>query len=152
MKYYKITKYFVVFLLKNEKIWYTKCKYFLIKNMLSTKQKGDIWEIIAIKYLQRNDYKILETNYKFGRFWEIDVIANKNNIYYFIEVKYRSSEKYGTAEESITKSKLYKLEKSIYSYCMKKRIDLENISFEVITIIKGQKSNKLTHYKNISLS
>jgi putative endonuclease len=120
--------------------------------MQTTKQKGDLWEVIAIKYLQRNDYRILETNYKFGRFWEIDVIAQKNDIFYFIEVKYRSSQKYGTAEESITKSKLYKLEKSIYSYCMKKRIDLDNISFQVITIVKGQTSNKLTHYKNICLS
>ena len=120
--------------------------------MLTTKEKGDIWEVIAIKYLQRNDYKILDTNYKFGRFWEIDVIAKKNDLFYFIEVKYRSSEKYGTAEESITKSKLFKLEKSIYSYCMKKRIDLENISFQVIAITKEKTSHKLTHYKNISLS
>lgn len=120
--------------------------------MQSTKKKGDIWEVIAIKYLQANGYKILDTNYKFGRFWEIDVIANKNSIFYFIEVKYRSSEKYWTAEESITKSKLFKLEKSIYSYCMKKRIDIEQISFEVITIMKEKTSHKLTHYKNIPLS
>ena len=120
--------------------------------MQSTKQKGDIWEIIAIKYLQRNDYKILDTNYKFGRFWEIDVIAKKNNIYCFIEVKYRSSEKFWTAEESITKNKLFKLEKSIYSYCMKKNINLEDITFWVITIIKWELSHTLTHYKNIAFS
>ena len=82
----------------------------------------------------------------------IDVIAEKNGFYFFIEVKYRSNEKYGTAEESITKSKLFKLEKSIYSYCMKNRINLENIKFNVITIIKGTKSYKVTHYKNIELT
>jgi putative endonuclease len=120
--------------------------------MLTTKQKGDLWEVIAIKYLQKNSYKIIDTNYKFGRFWEIDVIAEKNGFFSFIEVKYRSNEKYGTAEESITKSKLYKLEKSIYSYCMKNKINLEKIKFNVITITKGLKSYKVTHYKNIELS
>lgn len=120
--------------------------------MQTTKQKGDLWEVLAIKYLQKHEYKILETNYKFGRFWEIDVIAEKNGFYFFIEVKYRSNEKYGTAEESITKSKLFKLEKSIYSYCMKNRINLEHINFNVIAITKGLKSYKVTHYKNIELS
>lgn len=120
--------------------------------MLSTKKKGDQWEIIAIKYLQKHEYRIIDTNYKFGRFWEIDVIAEKSWNYFFVEVKYRSNEKYGIAEESITKSKLFKLEKSIYSYCMKNKIDLENIKFNVITITKGKISYKLIHYKNIELS
>jgi putative endonuclease len=102
--------------------------------------------------LQNNNYQIIDSNYKFWRFWEIDVIAVKNGIYSFIEVKYRSSEKYWTAEESITKSKLFKLEKSIYSYCMKNKINLENIRFWVITIIKWSNSYKLKHYKNIELS
>ena len=95
--------------------------------MQTTKQKGDLWEVIAIKY------------------------AQKNGKYFFIEVKYRSNEKFGTAEQSITKSKLFKLEKSIYSYCMKNKIDLENISFQVITILKQESSYKVTHYKNISM-
>ena len=120
--------------------------------MLSTKQKGDQAEIIAIKYLQKYDYKIIDTNYKFGRFGEIDLIVQKNGIYSFIEVKYRSNNKYWTAEESITKSKLFKLEKSIYSYCMKNNIDLDNIRFWVITIVKWEKSYRLKYYKNIALT
>ena len=127
-------------------------KYFIIENMQTTKQKGDLWEVMAIKFLQKHGYKIIDSNYKFGRFWEIDVIAEKTGIYFFIEVKYRSNEKFWTAEESITKSKLFKLEKSIYSYCMKNKIDLENIKFNVITITKGNSSYRIKHYKNIDLS
>jgi Holliday junction resolvase-like predicted endonuclease len=33
--------------------------------MLSTKQKGDKAELIAIKYLQNNNYQIIDSNYKF---------------------------------------------------------------------------------------
>lgn len=118
--------------------------------MQTTKQKGDLWEVLAIKYLQNHHYKIIDTNYKFWRFWEIDIIAQKNGKYFFIEVKYRSNENFWTAQESITHSKLFKLEKSIYSYCLKNKIDLENIAFQVIAILKQKKSHRVTHYKNIS--
>jgi len=36
--------------------------------MQTTKQKGDEGELIAIKYLQKNNYIIRDTNFKFGRF------------------------------------------------------------------------------------
>lgn len=116
---------------------------------MDTKKRGDEWEIVAIKYLQNKGYKILETNFKFGRFWEIDVIASKDSITYFIEVKLRTSWRYGTPEESITKSKLFKLEKSIYAYCFKNNINTENIAFDAIIIDKGTKSYQLKHYKNL---
>ena len=119
--------------------------------MTTTKKLWDQWELIAIKYLQKNWYKILETNYKFWRFWEIDVIAWKDKITYFLEVKYRTNDTYGTPEESITKWKIYKLQKSIYSYCFKKRIDIEYIQFDAITIVKNQTSYRLKHYKNIEI-
>lgn len=134
-----------------EKNIYNNNKYFLKKIMQTTKQKGDLGELLAIKYLQKNEYQIKDINYKFWRFWEIDIIAFKNGIFCFIEVKYRGNQKFWTPEESITKSKLFKLEKSIYAYCMKNKIDLENISFQVIAITKEIKSYKIKHYKNISL-
>lgn len=119
--------------------------------MQTTKQKGDLGELLAIKYLQKNEYQIKDVNYKFWRFWEIDIIAQKNGKFCFIEVKYRGNQKFWTPEESITKSKLFKLEKSIYAYCMNNKIDLETICFQVITITKELKSYKVKHYKNISL-
>ena len=79
--------------------------------MTSSKKTGDQWEIVAIKYLQKNGYTILDTNFKFGRFWEIDVIAKKDDITVFIEIKYRLSTVFGSPEESITKNKLYKCRK-----------------------------------------
>ena len=66
--------------------------------MISNKKTGDIWEIVAIKYLQKNGYSILDTNFKFGRFGEIDVIAKKDDITVFIEIKYRLSTSFGSPE------------------------------------------------------
>ena len=117
--------------------------------MKSTKQIGDRAELMAIEYLQRHDYKILDTNFKFGRFGEIDVIAQKDEYTTFFEVKYRSSEKYGVAEESITKSKLFKIRKSAEVYCKKNSIDLESMKIEAIVIEKLSDKHRIKHYKNI---
>ena len=51
-----------------------------------TQKKGEIGESIACKYLIKNDFEILERNYT--RKWgEIDIIAKKQGIIHFIEVK-----------------------------------------------------------------
>jgi len=117
----------------------------------STKITWDKWEIIAIKYLQKNNYKILDTNFKFGRFWEIDIISQKDDLTIFIEVKYRSSISFWTPEESITKVKLKKISKTVDYYCKKNNIDFEKIRFDVISILKWEKSYKITHYRNIEI-
>ncbi len=111
----------------------------------------DIGEIIAIKYLQKHWYKILETNFKFSRFWEIDIITSYKNKIIFIEVKYRSSEAYWLPEESITKYKLSKCRRTAEFYLAKNQYDFENIRFDAIAILKWDKSYKITHYKNIEI-
>ena len=116
--------------------------------------KTKIWnsgELIAIKYLQSHDYLIIDTNFKFWRFWEIDIIANKDRITVFIEVKYRNSTTYWIPEESITKYKLSKCKKTIEYYCKKNKIDFEKIRFDAITILKKEKNHRVTHYKNIEI-
>lgn len=116
--------------------------------MKNTWDKG---EIIAIQYLQKHHFSILDTNFKFGRFWEIDIIAQKEGRVYFVEVKYRSHIAYWYPEESIISAKLHKCLRTMQFYCKKNRISLENIQFDVIAILKGDTSYKITHYKNIEL-
>jgi len=114
-----------------------------------------IWdkaELLAIDYLKRNKYNILDTNFKYGRFWEIDIISTKWDKTIFIEVKYRSSDAFWFWEESIWKQKKYKILKSIEYYCLKNNINLESIRFDVITIQKQLKNYRLTHYKNEPLT
>jgi len=119
--------------------------------MKTTKKSGDKWELIAIKYLQDKWYKILDTNYKFGRFWEVDIISLKDDITVFVEVKYRSNDNFWIWEESITPNKLRKFKKTIESYCFMHKINFEKIRFDVITIMKETSSYKLKHYKNLQI-
>ena len=115
------------------------------------KKTGDIGEIVAIKYLQKHGYTIQDTNFKFGRFWEIDLIVEQKGRYFFIEVKYRSHLWYWHPEESIIPRKLHKCLKTMEYYCKKNRISLENIQFDVIAIVKWVSSHRVTHYRNIEI-
>lgn len=69
---------------------------------------GNYGENLATDYLKSKDYKILNRNFicKLG---EIDIIASKNNIIVFIEVKSRFSTKFGMASESIDIRKRFKI-------------------------------------------
>lgn len=119
--------------------------------MQSTKQIWDRAELIAIEYLQKKWYVIRDTNFKYWRFWEIDIIASKSEYITFFEVKYRSSEKYGTAEEAITQSKLFKILKSAQVYCKKNKIDYEFMKIEAIIIERHTDKYRIKHYKNIEI-
>jgi len=115
------------------------------------KKTWDKGEIIAIEYLQKHGYHICDTNFKFGRFGEVDIVAEKERKYYFLEIKYRSHTWYGTPEEALTKYKLSKCRRTVEYYCATHRINMENIQFDAIAIVKQKTSHRVTHYKNIEI-
>lgn len=119
--------------------------------MQTTKKKWDKGELIAIKYLQKNGYRIIDTNFKYGRFWEVDIVCEKDEITCFVEVKYRNSLYFWEPEEAITKTKLHKAKKTIDYYVVKNRLSFERIRFDVIAILKGENSYKVKHYKNVEM-
>jgi putative endonuclease len=108
-------------------------------------------ENCASRYLKGKGYKIIETNYH-SRHGEIDLVAMKDNKYYFAEVKTRRSfeSQYGTGEEAITEFKKRKILYTIRNYFYKRRID-EATPFQVDAIIIYNVKGKtyLKHYENI---
>lgn len=74
----------------------------------TTKDIGDTGEQAAVEYLQNAGYQIIERNWK-TKYCEIDIIAQKQEQVYFIEVKYRSSEAQGGGVAAITPQKLQKM-------------------------------------------
>lgn len=115
------------------------------------KKTGDFGEIIAIKYLQKHGFNIQDTNFKFWRFGEIDLIAEKDKRYYFFEVKYRSHLWYWHPEESIVQQKIHKCLKTMEYYCKKNNINMNNIQFDILAILKKNTWHQITHYRNIEI-
>ena len=62
-------------------------------------------EQAAAQYAQRLGYKVLEQNWR-TRWCEIDIVAQKSGIFYFVEVKYRGTSFQGSGLEYITPRKL----------------------------------------------
>jgi putative endonuclease len=67
-------------------------------------QTGKEGELSAIDYLLQNNYEVIHTNWRFGK-KEIDIIARKNDLFVFVEVKTRSTSFFGEPEESVTPAK-----------------------------------------------
>ncbi|MFH1728368.1 MAG: YraN family protein [Pseudomonadota bacterium] len=106
-------------------------------------------ELLAIKYLQENKFKILERNYQ-ARPGEIDIIASKKGVIHFIEVKLRSNEGFGEPEEYVTPSKLKKIQKTAQYYLYSIDGYGQECQFDVIAIFKTEKAYKIKHFDNVT--
>ena len=104
----------------------------------------------AENYLKKLGYKIIEKNWKYSRIGEIDIIALDKDTIVFVEVKYRRSNTYGVAIESITPKKLEKIYQSALAYLGQTSIKYKNYRIDVIAIDKFS-DTQIQHYKNISL-
>ena len=67
---------------------------------MSKIEKGRRGEQEAVRFLRSSGYKILEQNYR-SVHGEIDIVALDGETVVFVEVKTRTSEKYGTAAEAV---------------------------------------------------
>jgi len=110
---------------------------------------GRMGEEIAKNYLIKNNYNVLDTNFKF-RNGEIDIIAKQNNVLVFFEVKTRKNKNYGDPEFSITRKKHSALYRTAEYYLYKNKIEDIDCRIDVITILfDNSNSFKLNHYENI---
>lgn len=96
---------------------------------------GEKGEDESKKYLLSNNYLILANNYRFDRA-EIDIIAQKDNVLIFIEVKTRSSNYFGNPEEFVSKAQQNRIYKAAKNYIEVNDIQL-NIRFDIIAIVNN---------------
>ena len=109
---------------------------------------GEKGEGLAVKFLKKKGYKIIKQNYKTPT-GEIDIIANKDNVWHFIEVKARRSDKYGSGEEALTEKKRDKLIKSINTYLQKENVRNKKYQGDLIVMNLANEEWEYKHYENI---
>ena len=115
------------------------------------KQKiGKLGEKIAKNYFRKKGYKILGQHYCL-RGGEIDLIVQKQGVLIFVEVKTRTSDKFGTPEESINYFKQKSLSRAINNYLFKNDLKDLNCRVDVISIILNERNRSalIKHFKNI---
>lgn len=109
---------------------------------------GKFGEDFACEYLRQQGYTIIHRNFR-CRIGEIDIIAVKQEVLCFIEVKTRSSITYGTPAEAVNLSKQKKIYRCAELYMQSTDIisNMPVLSFDVIEIIReGTAVKKFHHY------
>jgi putative endonuclease len=115
---------------------------------VDNKKIGALGERRAVEFLKRNNYNILAVNYR-CRQGEIDIIAKQGNTLIFIEVKTRSSLKFGMGIEAVNYSKQQKIKKVAMNFLNEKKAAFTDLRFDVIDImIKDRDTAEITHIKN----
>ena len=108
---------------------------------------GKNGEDIACNYLIKKGYKIIETNKRFSKFSEIDIIADDNGTLVFCEVKTRRNNLCGYPFEAITKSKYQNIKKGVFFYLQENKT-YKKFRIDAISIILSPKL-EIKHLKNI---
>lgn len=111
--------------------------------MAEHNELGKLGEELAIEFLRKNGYEILETNWTFQKA-EIDIIAKKENILAIVEVKTRSSIEFGLPQDFVKPKKIQLLVKAVDAYVIEKDLDI-NVRFDIIAIHKEGKSFVIDH-------
>lgn len=73
--------------------------------MAQHNKDGQVAEETVAEYLKSNGYKILDRNWK-TKFCEVDIIARKDGVVHFVEVKFRGGSNQGDGFDYITHAKL----------------------------------------------
>ena len=107
---------------------------------MNTRARGNIAEERGCEYLRNNGYRIIDRNV-YNRFGEIDIIAMRENVIHFVEVK--SAQSYEQAVNNMTPAKLQKLGRTIQFYLQKKKlssdycIDALIVSDDILELIEN---------------
>ena len=101
---------------------------------MEKKELGKKGEELAIRFLEKEGYRIVKTNYvcKLG---EIDIIAKEKDALVFIEVKTRTSTLFGPPELSVTPFKQMQLSKAALYFLKEKRLGDVKARFDVVAIL-----------------
>lgn len=113
------------------------------------KNKTGVWgELFAVRYLRNNDYKILTTNY-ISRFGEVDIIAEKNNVVCFVEVKTRTDDPLFRPADAVDESKQEKIKSTSEQFLARFGMQ-NNARFDVceVWLNDEMKLSKLNYIEN----
>ena len=100
--------------------------------MAAHNDTGKHGEKLAIVYFEKAGYTLLEQNWRHKNL-EVDIIAHKQNILHFIEVKCRSTTKFGHPEESVNSKKIKNLIDASVEY-LHQNAQWKRIQFDVLSI------------------
>ena len=114
--------------------------------MAQHNELGKKGEQLAVDFLLKDDYEIVERNYRFEKA-EVDIIAQKKDILAIVEVKTRSTTDFGNPQDFVKPKQIKNLVKAVDEYVTVNNLDVE-VRFDIIAIVKEKGKFKIEHLEN----
>lgn len=95
--------------------------------------RGRRWEKLAQEYLESQGLRFVEANFA-RRFGEVDLIMLHGDTLVFVEVKYRSTDRFGTNLEQVTPNKVRKIKMTAQAYLQSYPREVQAVRFDVVGI------------------
>ena len=115
--------------------------------MNKSKQQGCQAELQALNYLRNAGLIPIHQNYHSKR-GEIDLIMADGDSLVFIEVRYRKSDRFGSAIESVNAQKQLRIVQTAEYFLLKNKTKYRNYRFDVIAISPTGHENNITWIKD----
>lgn len=103
----------------------------------------------AGEYLKAKKFKILDRNYRCP-LGEIDLVAERDGVIVFVEVKTRSGRGFGEPEEAVTRAKQRKLGQLAEYYLKARRLPERDVRFDVVSLLENAAAGsfEISHFEN----
>ncbi|WP_372713445.1 YraN family protein [Ilyobacter sp.] len=99
---------------------------------MHNREKGNIYEAKALKFLEDRGYTLLEKNF-WSKYGEIDIIVKKEQLTIFVEVKYRKSDIFGSGIDSVNTRKQRRIYLTAMKYIQEKNLKDAEFRFDLIS-------------------
>ncbi|MBE6020599.1 MAG: YraN family protein [Clostridiales bacterium] len=100
-------------------------------------KKGKWGEDKAEAFLKKKGYSIIERNYR-CRWGEIDIIAERDGTIHFVEVKTRTSDRFGSPLEAVTHEKMHHIMRTAQYYIYRNSLEKYEMSLDGIAVCEDR--------------
>jgi putative endonuclease len=114
---------------------------------LSTVEVGRAAETVAAEWLSKAGFTIVDRNWR-NRWCEIDIVAEREGVISFVEVKYRRRPDFGTGFEYITPDKIRRLQRAALMWLSSHYRTSTTYQIDVIAVSGYPKPQKVDYLPN----
>ena len=112
---------------------------------MKTADVGKKGEQLALHYLKRHGYRLLERNYRYGHY-EIDLVMEQAGCIVFVEVKARSDTYFGTPAMAVDRRKQRCLLLAAQGYLVERCREESPARFDIVEVYLTE--NRIQHIVN----
>lgn len=114
---------------------------------MNRRERGEAGEALALQHLRRAGYALVERNAR-TRLGEIDLVVERAGTVVFVEVRSRTSDRFGSPLESVDRRKQHRLALLAIQYLARRRLQDRRVRFDVIAIEWQDGAPKISHVEN----